>query len=77
MKRYDRIKAVVSLDAIAYNFQEMKKISEKIQKSLQLSRLTDMDMGQRLWRRLSRIMIIFGDLPWLLPKRLCSFVPLV
>ena len=25
MRRYDRIKAVVSLDAIAHNFGEMKK----------------------------------------------------
>lgn len=26
MKRYDRVKAVVSLDAIARNFEEMRKI---------------------------------------------------
>lgn len=34
MRRYDRIKAVVSLDAIAHNFGEMKKISQRAQKSL-------------------------------------------
>ena len=29
MKKFDRVKAVVSLDAIAHNFEEMKKnISE-------------------------------------------------
>ena len=29
MKKFDRVKAVVSLDAIAHNFEEMKKNIKK------------------------------------------------
>ena len=45
MKKFERVKAVVSLDAIAHNFAEMKK---NIAKGTKLSsRQTDMDMAQR------------------------------
>ena len=33
MKKYDRLKAVVSLDAIEHNFREMRKKKTKIHKN--------------------------------------------
>ena len=50
MKKFDRVKAVVSLDAIAHNFEEMKKISQKEQRSLLLSRQTVMDTVRKQLR---------------------------
>ena len=45
MRRYDRIKAVVSLDAIAHNFGEMKKKYRKGHKN------HCCDQGGRIWPR--------------------------
>ena len=51
MKKFDRVKAVVSLDAIAHNFRRNEeKISQKEQRSLLLSRQTVMDTARKQLR---------------------------
>ena len=45
MKKFDRVKAVVSLDAIAHNFEEMKKKYRRRNKDRCCYQ------GRRLWTR--------------------------
>lgn len=76
MRRYDRIKAVVSLDAIAHNFGEMKKNIAKGTKIIAVIKADGYGHGAEAIARLITDTVISGDLQWLPQRRLFSFVPL-
>ena len=50
MKKFERVKAVVSLDAIAHNFEEMKKNIADGTRIVAVSRPMVMDMVQKRFR---------------------------
>ena len=68
MKKYERVKALVSLDAIAHNFEEMHKNVKEGTKIIAVIKADGYGHGAR-----SRTMTISGDLQQLLQRRHWSF----
>lgn len=60
MKKYERVKALVSLDAIAHNFEEMHKNVKEGTKIIAVIKADGYGHGARAIARLSRIMTISG-----------------
>ena len=50
MKKFERVKAVVSLDAIAHNFEEMKKNIADGTRIVAVIKADGMDMVQKRFR---------------------------
>ena len=73
MKKYERVKALVSLDAIAHNFEEMHKNVKEGTKIIAVIKADGYGHGARAIARLIQDYDISGDLQQLLQRRHWSF----
>ena len=68
MEKYNRIKALISLDAVKYNFEQMKKNIKEGTKIIAVIKADAYGHGAVPWR----IWITSGALPLRLPRKPCS-----
>ena len=73
MKKYERVKALVSLDAIAHNFEEMHKNVKEGTKIIAVIKADGYGHGARAIARLIQDLTISGDLPRLPQKKRWNF----
>ena len=73
MKKYERVKALVSLDAIAHNFEEMHRNVKEGTRIIAVIKADGYGHGARAIAKLIHDYDISGDLPQLQQRKHWSF----